>query len=236
MNDPNPYAAPQPSAAADFSPMLSGFRKLGVVASLALALIITSNLVGEAGVLAFWFFGSDVMWWFEHQLFVILPLAIAGILMFLIWIHRATSNARLFNGADLGYSPRLAVGGFFIPFANLVIPCSVMIEVFEKSFLAAGGKSPKWLVLAWWFSYLASNLLIKIAGKWEELGLVSFGLRLAAMAFLVGLVATLTAVQHRVAGSPQLLENLPLVPRRPGIYPWQKRAAATPARDDPERF
>src|SRR6185312_16512419 len=50
------------------------------------------------------------------------------VIMFLRWIYRAMVNVHAF-GASEAYSPGMAVGGFFIPFANFVIPCIAMSEI-----------------------------------------------------------------------------------------------------------
>ena len=65
----------------------------------------------------------------QLQLLVLLASALA----FLIWFHRAHKNLPALGGRELKYSPRWAVGGFFVPFLNFVRPVQVMREVWHGS-------------------------------------------------------------------------------------------------------
>ena len=62
---------------------------------------------------------------------------ITTVVFFLMWLHRAYKNLRALNPANrLDHSPGLAVGSFFIPFANLYFPYRVVKEVWQKSWPA----------------------------------------------------------------------------------------------------
>jgi hypothetical protein len=52
---------------------------------------------------------------------------------FLIWFHRMHKNLPSLGESDLKYTPGWAVGGFFVPFLNLVRPLQVMREVWRGS-------------------------------------------------------------------------------------------------------
>jgi hypothetical protein len=53
---------------------------------------------------------------------------------FCIWLYRAYGNLRAFNPwSRPDYSPGWAVGSFFIPFVNLVVPYRAVREVWQKS-------------------------------------------------------------------------------------------------------
>ena len=52
---------------------------------------------------------------------------------FLIWFHRMHKNLPSLGESDLKYTPGWAVGGFFVPFLNLVRPLQVMREVWHGS-------------------------------------------------------------------------------------------------------
>jgi Domain of unknown function (DUF4328) len=82
-----------------------------------------------------------------------------------VWIHRAYSNLYLFGAQGLRYSPGWAVGGWFVPFLNLVRPVQVMQEIWrasspavrpdERAAWQAEGLSPR--VAFWWAAYLFSG-------------------------------------------------------------------------------
>ncbi len=90
---------------------------------------------------------------------------------FLMWFHRAHRNLPALGCDDLEYSPRWAVGGFFVPILNLARPFQVMREVWLGSmpgnssrasvmggiFQERSRKTPP-LVGWWWVLFLGSNL------------------------------------------------------------------------------
>ena len=63
-----------------------------------------------------------------------LVLYVATVVFFLMWLYRAHGNLKAFNPwARLDYSGGWAVGSFFIPFVNLVVPYRAVKEVWQKS-------------------------------------------------------------------------------------------------------
>ena len=87
---------------------------------------------------------------------------ITTVVFFLMWIHRAYKNLRALNPANrLDYSPGLAVGGFFIPFANLFIPFRVVKEIWQKSWPADEAilyaPSPPATFALWWTFWLLAS-------------------------------------------------------------------------------
>ena len=86
-------------------------------------------------------------------------------LFFLLWIHRAYKNLSALGATGLKYSPGWAVGGFFVPFLNLVRPFQVVTEIWKASDPstmagAAWENSPSSPIIAqWWSGYLASGAI-----------------------------------------------------------------------------
>jgi len=59
---------------------------------------------------------------------------LATVVFFCVWLYRAHRNLQAFRPAGgIEYSSGLAVGSFFIPFANLVIPYRAVKELWQKS-------------------------------------------------------------------------------------------------------
>ncbi len=52
---------------------------------------------------------------------------------FLAWFHRVHKNLSGLGSRELKYSPGWAIGGFFVPFLNLVRPLQVMREAWHAS-------------------------------------------------------------------------------------------------------
>ena len=103
-------------------------------------------------------------------LFAVLDLLIyfATVVVFLMWLYRASANLRAFNPwSRPEYSPGWAVGSFFIPFANLFMPYRAVKEVWQKS-----GRSDEDLLVAprppatflvWWTFWLLASFAGRIS-------------------------------------------------------------------------
>jgi hypothetical protein len=90
------------------------------------------------------------------------------VVFFCVWLYRAHDNLRAFNNwPRLEYSSGLAVGSFFIPFANLVIPYRAVREVWQKSEVPEetmlGLSDPPASFPIWWMFWLLASFAEKIA-------------------------------------------------------------------------
>ena len=108
------------------------------------------------------------------QVLLLLATAIA----FLVWFHRTHKNLPGLEGRELKYTPGWAVGGFFVPFLNLVRPFQVMREVWhgsdpaglERDVAPDGPEirnrlgAPR-LVGWWWALYLVSGISGNIVAR-----------------------------------------------------------------------
>jgi len=86
-------------------------------------------------------------------------------ILFLVWIHRVYLNLSALGAFNLTYSPGWAVGGFFVPFLNLVRPFQVVKEIWRASdpdeyAWRQARTSP--LVGLWWISFLGTALIGRI--------------------------------------------------------------------------
>jgi hypothetical protein len=81
------------------------------------------------------------------------------------------------------------VGWFFVPFANLVKPCTVVGEIEASSRGQIDGRYPKPspLILVWWLANIFGNIIASVAGKLTGDETV-LGNSPAYVAFTVGLV------------------------------------------------
>jgi hypothetical protein len=76
---------------------------------------------------------------------------IAAGVVFLIWLYRAASNARAVG--RFSDSPGLAVGGWFIPFANLVLPVVAVFRLMR----ASRPEPHRLLIGTWWAMYVVGS-------------------------------------------------------------------------------
>ncbi|MGA5515573.1 DUF4328 domain-containing protein [Streptomyces pseudogriseolus] len=87
--------------------------------------------------------------------------------LFIIWFHRVRHNAEVFAPGVQRRTPGWAIGGWFIPFANLWIPRGIAQDV-----LRAGQPDP-WagelrhqrLLNSWWGLWIASNIFDRLAAQ-----------------------------------------------------------------------
>lgn len=102
-------------------------------------------------------------------------------ILFCMWIHRAHRNLSSLGNTNLKYSPRWAVGGFFVPFLNLWRPYQVTTEIWKASDptidmnngIAWQNSSTSSIIPSWWFLFVVSgflgNILLRISLQAETL-------------------------------------------------------------------
>ncbi|MDP1919990.1 MAG: DUF4328 domain-containing protein [Myxococcales bacterium] len=84
-------------------------------------------------------------------------LQFVGVIVFLMWLHATTRY--LGTSVPTRFSPGMAVGGWFIPFANFVLPALSFGDVYKRSTGRSAG-----LVGLWWALYLVSTVLTGVSG------------------------------------------------------------------------
>jgi hypothetical protein len=131
------------------------------------------------------------------------------------WLYRATANARALGANGLETSPSWAVGVYFIPFVNLVMPPRNMGELWRAS------QNPSdWheqtgtpLIGWWWASWLIANLASTIAAEIPIFGgrslgamqgaaffqILEFGLNIPAAILLLAIVSRTSNAQAAIA-------------------------------------
>ena len=87
---------------------------------------------------------------------------LATVVLFLMWLYRAYGNLRAFNPwSRLDYSRGWALGSFFIPFVNLVVPYRAVKETWQKSGLPdealLSEPSPPAYFPIWWLFWLLAS-------------------------------------------------------------------------------
>ena len=173
-------------------------------------------------------------------------LYIALAVAFLVWLYRVSRNVPALGNPKSGveYSPGWALGSFFIPFVNLVVPYKAVREVWVKSdpavrtgddFMFAQPSSAP-LVLGWWIMWLASNVLSNIfwqlQGDAETPGAQGFMAGLKLLSDLVSVVAAVLAVMvvrgidRRQAERARHVTYVPDMPPPPPIFRPQQPASA----------
>ena len=78
-----------------------------------------------------------------------------------MWLHRANYNARHLGASDMRFSPKWAVGWWFVPIWNLWKPYQVVKEIWKTSVSPKNWKSQEvpLLLPRWWFIWIVSSAL-----------------------------------------------------------------------------
>ncbi|MGA4982927.1 DUF4328 domain-containing protein [Streptomyces cellulosae] len=154
--------------------------------------------------------------------------------LFIIWFHRVRHNAEVFAPDVQRRTPGWAIGGWFVPFANLVIPRGIAMDVLRASQPDpyASEVRHRGLLNAWWGMWIASNLFgrftsdqydeandpqaIHDAAGWLMAGSV---LDIASAVLALLFVRRLTAAQNdKALGRQQPLQQ-PALPYPPASGP-----------------
>jgi hypothetical protein len=147
------------------------------------------------------------------------PVYIATLVMFLIWLFRIYKNLDFLESQQhREFTPGWAVGWWFVPFANLVKPFQVMREAWfdsnpeietEQTFLSASLRAAPSYMGFWWALWIGSNIFSNIAGRFSDLndpadvpllGLVfilASGLSIAAAIICIKMVRDITSRQEQ---------------------------------------
>jgi hypothetical protein len=91
----------------------------------------------------------------------LLLVSLAITVLFIIWMWRAASNLPLFGRVRPKFSPGFAIGGWFIPLANFIIPGMQMFDIDKGSGpRLRSGERPRGsgLVVVWWITFVLGRL------------------------------------------------------------------------------
>lgn len=89
---------------------------------------------------------------------LMLATGLGSIIPYLMWKYRAAVNARILDPAATRISPGMAVGSYFIPFVQLVIPCQAMAGIARASTGSIAG------VALWWTGHVGAILSGVVVG------------------------------------------------------------------------
>ncbi len=156
---------------------------------------------------------------------------LATAVLFVIWFHRTRRNAEVFEPGVQRMGPGWAVGGWFVPVANLWFPYRVASGIWEASVRLhpdGGWRTvPKTVLNLWWGGWIVSVLVSRIAvSQWDrarEPEQISDAAALVAAADALDAVAAVLAIVFVRAVTRMQVE-------RAGI----RQAATVPERAAPE--
>jgi Domain of unknown function (DUF4328) len=135
--------------------------------------------------------------------FLLAVLALAP--CFIVWCWRAAKNQQALGRAPERLGSGWAVGGWFIPLANFVIPVLVVQDLWRGSDVAIAAGDPRWRIaerswlVGWWWGLFLVPLFIGLGADAQDSTTELSTLRgqnlLAFVAMLAAFVATVLGVQ-----------------------------------------
>jgi len=121
---------------------------------------------------------------------------VAAAIAWLAWSSRTVDNEDSLGIGPSSVSPRLAMGWWFVPFANLVMPYRVHREIHER--YHQGVQVGSGIVLLWWLVYLANAIFTNIVGRvWlaaETFPEVKDGLNLWVVSGILTAISAILAI------------------------------------------
>ena len=115
------------------------------------------------------------------------------VIVFLIWMFHAHRNAEAISGDDLGVGRGWAIGSWFIPFANIVVPCISMLQIVKAS--NRGEPTRLSYLVGWWWAFwilrmIGGQVAQVLANEMETLEAVIYSDTFRAVAFFPELLGT----------------------------------------------
>jgi Domain of unknown function (DUF4328)/Protein of unknown function (DUF2510) len=99
---------------------------------------------------------------FSFLFLAIIPIGV----LFIIWMWRLAKNNEVLGRASPTFAPGWAIGGWFIPFASLVIPAMMMQQLWKGADAQVPRGDPGWkrgdsnpLIWLWWLAYVGAQIL-----------------------------------------------------------------------------
>lgn len=111
------------------------------------------------------------------------------------WIYRCAANALVLSRDGRNHSPGWAIGSYFVPFVNWVVPCQVMLEITRKTFRHKPSAGITQVVYFWWIAFIGRSLIDRLVGDSAVMLWIWLGLNFVAMLTICYLIARISGAQ-----------------------------------------
>lgn len=157
---------------------------------------------------------DDISWLTVNLMLVYLAALVGGVVFFIATFVRANRNLRALGRTDLEYTPKASIWWWFVPFAHLVVPYRIAVELFRASDPITtgdgGGTVSQWsstswktspvppLVQFWWGAWVANAISDRVlfGDGSPGVGVAAFGMALE-LAAAVGAILVLRTLSQR---------------------------------------
>jgi hypothetical protein len=83
--------------------------------------------------------------------------ALVSFISLVAWLSRSVDNTPGLGGGIARRGPRWAIGAWFIPFVNIMMPALIIRDLARRISPDRSGRG--WLVLVWWLAYWAPTII-----------------------------------------------------------------------------
>lgn len=156
--------------------------------------------------------GADLVYLVGHAFNA--PILIAAAVFFFLWTYRANNNAHALGATEM-MTPAWAIGGYFIPFLNLIFGMEAMSEIWKASRNPLDWKNEQfpivisiwwiaWVIansIAWYTATLSSALTVESRDQWD---FVRYCFDLVAIVALIRIVGAVNRMAGARPGRPTL--------------------------------
>lgn len=119
-------------------------------------------------------------------------LAVSLLVLFIIWSHQAATIVRWRRPDALRRPPGWAIGGWFVPFANFVLPKQMVDDIWHGAVPPGKPRQTPWWTHAWWATFIAGSLLRAVGSGFTQAGspdTIASGDLMIGVAYAILLVA-----------------------------------------------
>lgn len=167
------WVAPEPRSA-------SPFRSAGTrarIAIVALVAIVAQQVFEIVHVLSFdrlvddyiaGVIGDSALAAYDERsvnlLWLYVGIAVVCGITFLAWLSRAVDNAPALGAGTPPRGPRAAIGWWFVPFANLVVPYTIVSDLRRRMAVPDAPGRGVWIVRSWWALWIIQAIAGRLVG------------------------------------------------------------------------
>lgn len=130
---------------------------------------------------------------------------LGAVISYSMWLHRAvrTTNAL---GQDVGATPGWAVGSFFVPFVNLVVPYNIVKAMADL----LGGQARSAPVGLWWTLWIVGNVLSNVSSLMKGSNALGILAAFVSAGAAASCVLVMGSIQRELDARRSALESEPL--------------------------
>lgn len=190
---------------------LKGFR-LTVWVYIPVSLLLLAESALTLYIISIGGLGPDMLALYQSAIWASLGLNIlvlvVGAYFVVRFTYRASRNLYTIAPRAQTHHPVWAVGAYFVPFANLVVPSSAMSEIYHGTHKAVDEKSARHSSIPlWWGAWLLSGIITNVSSRIPGFNTLTLGLDAGSCALGIVSALMLLKIMNRIETRQALLKH-----------------------------